>query len=58
MANLQEMFDRLAPEYTGPRYPEAVTQLAEVVAFEVIEEGADPASSLATATETVRALDG
>jgi arabinosaccharide transport system substrate-binding protein len=57
MANLQEMFDRLAPEYTGPRYPEAVTQLSEVVAFEIVEEGADPAQSLAQATETVRSLD-
>jgi arabinosaccharide transport system substrate-binding protein len=58
MANLQEMFDRLAPEYTGPRYPEAITQLGEVVAFAVIEEGADPAGQLADAAETVRSLDG
>jgi arabinooligosaccharide transport system substrate-binding protein len=57
MANLQEMFDRLAPEYTGPRYPEATTQLAEVVAFQVVEENADPAQALAEATEVVRALD-
>jgi arabinosaccharide transport system substrate-binding protein len=56
MATLVEMFDRLAPEYTGPRYPEAVTQLAEVVAFEVIEEGAEPGDSLARATEQVRSL--
>jgi arabinosaccharide transport system substrate-binding protein len=56
MATLVEMFDRLAPEYTGPRYPEAVTQLAEVVAFEVVEEGADPADSLARAAEQIRSL--
>jgi arabinosaccharide transport system substrate-binding protein len=57
LTNISEMFDRLAPEYTGPRYPEAVTQLAEFVAYSVVEEGADPAESLATAAEDVRFLD-
>jgi arabinosaccharide transport system substrate-binding protein len=57
MANLQPMFDRLAPEYTGPRYPEASTALIEIVAYEVLEEGADAQETLTRATEQVRSLD-
>jgi arabinosaccharide transport system substrate-binding protein len=57
MTNISAMFDRLAPEYTGPRYPEATTQLAEIVAFEVVEEGAAPADVLARVAEEVRFLD-
>jgi arabinosaccharide transport system substrate-binding protein len=57
MANLQQTFDRLAPEYTGPRYPEASLQLGENVAYEVIEEAADPRESLERAAEQVRSLD-
>jgi arabinosaccharide transport system substrate-binding protein len=57
MTNLQETFDRLAPEYTGPRYPEAVTELAENVAYEVIEEGADPQEALERAAKAVQKLD-
>lgn len=57
MPNLRDMFDRLAPEYTGPRYPEAVLQLRELVAYEVIEEGADPQEALDRAAEEVRSLD-
>lgn len=57
MANLQPMFDRLAPEYTGPRYPETITAMAEVVAYEVLEEGADPRESLERAAAEIRAMD-
>lgn len=57
MTNVQAMFDRLSPEFTGPRYPEVVLQLRDVVAYEVIEEGADPGESLRRAAEEVRSLD-
>jgi arabinosaccharide transport system substrate-binding protein len=57
MANLQPMFDRLAPEYTGPRYPEASTALIEIVAYEVLEEGVDAQDALTRATDDVRSLD-
>ncbi|AYY14075.1 carbohydrate ABC transporter substrate-binding protein [Actinobacteria bacterium YIM 96077] len=57
MTNLRDMFDRLAPEYTGPRYPEAIVQLRETVAYEVVEEGASPEEALRKATEEVEAMD-
>lgn len=57
LTNISDMFDRLAPEYTGPRYPEAVTQISEYVAFTVVEEGTAPEDALATATEDIRFLD-
>ncbi|TDC53307.1 extracellular solute-binding protein [Jiangella ureilytica] len=57
MTNVQAMFDRLAPEFTGPRYPEAVLQLRDVVAYQVVEEGADPAEALRQAAEEIRSLD-
>lgn len=57
MANLEGMFDRLAPEYTGPRYPEAIQQLNENVAFRVVQEGVPAEEALAQAAEEVRAED-
>lgn len=57
MANLQPMFDRLAPEYTGPRYPEASTALVEIVAYETLEEGADAQEALTRASDEIRSLD-
>lgn len=57
MANLQPMFDRLAPEYTGPRYPEASTALVEIVAYETLEEGADAQEALTKASDQIRSLD-
>jgi len=57
MTNVQAMFDRLAPEFTGPRYPEVILELRDLVAFEVIEEGADPAEALQRAADKIRALD-
>jgi arabinosaccharide transport system substrate-binding protein len=56
MSNLSAMFDRLAPEYTGPRYPEAVLQLRDVTAFSVIEEGATPQDALNRAQQDVEAI--
>jgi arabinosaccharide transport system substrate-binding protein len=57
MADLTQMFDRLVPEYTGPRYPEAVVALNEQVAFNVIAEGASAQETLSAAAEEIRALD-
>jgi arabinosaccharide transport system substrate-binding protein len=57
MADLPKMFDRLVPEYTGPRYPEAVQELNENVAFSVIEEGGSAQEALSAAAEKIRALD-
>ncbi len=57
MANLKEMFDALTPEYTGPRYPEAVQTINDTIAFNVVQEGADPAEELKRAADEVRALD-
>ncbi|WP_129667642.1 ABC transporter substrate-binding protein [Phytoactinopolyspora endophytica] len=57
MTNLSEMFDRLAPEYTGPRYPEIILQLRDIVAYEVIEEGGDPQELLEQAADEVRSMD-
>lgn len=57
MADLQEMFDRLVPEYTGPRYPEAIQGFNETFAFNVISEGGDPQENLTRVADEVRALD-
>jgi arabinosaccharide transport system substrate-binding protein len=57
METLRGTFDRLAPEYTGPRYPEAVLELRENVAFQVIEEGASPQEALDQAQQAVEAID-
>jgi arabinosaccharide transport system substrate-binding protein len=57
MTTLRSTFDRLAPEYTGPRYPEAVLQLRELVAFAVIEEGAAPQGELERAQQEIESLD-
>lgn len=57
MADLPKMFDRLVPEYTGARYPEAVVALNEQVAFSVIEEGGSAQEALSAAAEEIRAMD-
>jgi arabinosaccharide transport system substrate-binding protein len=56
MTTLSGTFDRLAPEYTGPRYPEAVLQLRELVAFNVIEEAGAPQAALDSAQQEVEAI--
>jgi hypothetical protein len=57
MATLRGTFDRLAPEYTGPRYPEAVLELRDNVAYQVVEEGASPQEALDQAQQAVEAID-
>jgi arabinosaccharide transport system substrate-binding protein len=56
MTTLSGTFDRLAPEYTGPYYADAVLQLRDIVAFEVVENGASPQEVLDQAQEAVEAL--
>ncbi|MPZ70644.1 MAG: extracellular solute-binding protein [Actinobacteria bacterium] len=53
MKNLEKMFDRLTPEYTGPRYPEAVQLINETVAFNIVKKGASVSDELSSAVETV-----
>ncbi|NEE03491.1 ABC transporter substrate-binding protein [Phytoactinopolyspora halotolerans] len=57
MSDLAQVFDRLAPEYTGPRYPEVILQLRDIVAYEVIEEGGDPQQLLEQAADEVSSMD-
>ncbi|NED97774.1 carbohydrate ABC transporter substrate-binding protein [Phytoactinopolyspora alkaliphila] len=57
MTNLRDMFDRLAPEYTGPRYPEIILQLRDIVAYEVIQEGGSPQEALERAAQEIRSMD-
>ncbi|MCB0210000.1 MAG: extracellular solute-binding protein [Anaerolineae bacterium] len=56
MQNIKGMLDNLAPEYTGPYYPEAVLELRDKIAFEIIEENGDPATLLKASAEQVQAL--
>lgn len=56
MQNIKGMLDRLAPEYTGPRYPEAVLELRDEIAFQIIEENGDPAELLSASAEQLKAL--
>ncbi|MQA02510.1 MAG: extracellular solute-binding protein [Streptosporangiales bacterium] len=53
MKDLAKMFDRLTPEYTGSRYPEAVQLVNETVAFNVIKKGATVNDELSSAVETI-----
>lgn len=45
----------VAPEYTGPLFPEARDAIATVVLYEVLENGADPAEVLSRAQDQVLA---
>lgn len=56
MQNIKGMLDHLAPEYTGPRYPEAMQQLREKVAYGIFEENKAPAELLNAAAEEIKAL--
>lgn len=56
LQNIQIMLDRMAPEYTGPRYAETMNLLNEKVAFGVIEEGLPPEEVLQSAAEEIEAL--
>ena len=51
------MFDRLVPEYTGPRYPEISTLMMETMAVEIFDQGRPPAEVFAAAQEEISALD-
>ncbi len=57
MATISQMFDRLVPEYTGPRYPEISTLMAETMAVEIFDQGRPPAEVFAAAQEEISALD-
>lgn len=57
MADLAQMFDRLTPEYTGPRYPEISTLMTEVIAAEIIDQGLPPDEVLTRAADEIRDLD-
>jgi hypothetical protein len=48
--------DRLGPGYAGPRYPQAVRQLREMVAFNVIEQARAPHAALGAAHQEVEAI--
>jgi arabinosaccharide transport system substrate-binding protein len=56
MKNISTMFDHLVPEYTGPRYPEAITLLNEEVAFSVLE-GESATEQLSRAAEEINDLE-
>lgn len=57
MAVIQKNLGNLGPEYQGPRYPEALQMMGEVVAYQIIEEGKDPAQVLTDAADQIRAMD-
>jgi arabinosaccharide transport system substrate-binding protein len=57
LKDLVKMFDKLEPEYTGSRYPEAIQLLNETVAFETIEKQAPPSEELAAAVEELARLE-
>ena len=57
MATISQMFDRLVPEYTGPRYPEISTLMMETMAVEIFDQGRPPAEVFAAAQEEISALD-
>lgn len=56
MQNIKGMLDRLAPEYTGPRYPETMNILNEKVAFGLFDENTPPAELLSASAEEINAL--
>ena len=57
MGVIQQNLANLGPEYLGPRYPETLQMMGEVIAYEIIEQGTDPAQVLADAADQIRALD-
>jgi hypothetical protein len=54
---IKQNMTALAPEYLGPRYAETLQLMGEVVAYEIIEQGLEPATVLANAADRIRALD-
>jgi len=57
MSVIQQNLTNLGPEYLGPRYPETLQMMGEVIAYEIIEQGTDPAQVLTDAADQIRALD-
>jgi arabinosaccharide transport system substrate-binding protein len=53
---IKGMFDRLAPEYNGPRYPEAQQQIREKIAYGLFEENKAPADLLKASTDEINAM--
>lgn len=54
---IEGMLDRLAPEYTGTRYPEAIIELNETVIFPVLDEQANVEEVLAEAQAAIEEYD-
>lgn len=56
MQTVKGMMDRLAPEYNGPRYPEAQQQIREKIAYGLFEENKAPADLLKAAADEINAM--
>ena len=56
MQTIKGMLDRLAPEYNGPRYPEAQIQIREKIAYGLFEENTPPAELLKASTDQINAM--
>lgn len=56
LQNIKGMLDHLAPEYTGPRYPETMNLLNEKVAFGTLDEGKVPEELLTAGAAEINAL--
>jgi arabinosaccharide transport system substrate-binding protein len=56
MQTVKDMLDRLAPEYNGPRYPEAQQQIREKIAYGLFEENKAPADLLKASADEINAM--
>jgi arabinosaccharide transport system substrate-binding protein len=56
MQTIKGLLTRLAPEYNGPRYPEAQIQIREKIAYGLFEEKKAPAELLSTAQAEIEAM--
>ncbi len=56
MQTVKGMMDRLAPEYNGPRYPEAQQQIREKIAYGLFEENKAPADLLKASADEINAM--
>jgi arabinosaccharide transport system substrate-binding protein len=56
MQMIRGMFDRLLPEYNGPRYPEAQIQIREKIAYGLFEENKPPEELLSAAQTEIEAM--
>lgn len=53
LSTIEGVLDRLAPEYTGPRYPESIIAINEQVVFPVLSDGDPVEESISNAQEAV-----